>query len=714
MIRITDILDQAATYLDSPDIALIQKAYVFSAAAHAGQVRLSGEPYLSHPLEVSNILVDLRLDADTIVAGLLHDTVEDTAVTVAQITADFGPNVGAIIEGVTKISKMNFQSKEQAQAENIRKMIIAMANDIRVLLVKLADRLHNISTLEFQKEHKRRAIAQETLAIYAPLANRMGLYRIKVQLENESLKYLKPDIYAQISEQISRFQEQGQAYIKQVCDIIQETMEKNGIQGRISGRIKHIYSIYNKMKRQDLLMDQIYDMLAFRVIVSTVTNCYEVMGLMHGLWTHVPGKFKDYITMPKPNKYQSLHTTVIGPGGEYIEIQIRTEEMHRLAQDGVAAHWSYKERGSTKVQETDHFDWLRQIMEWQGDLKDSREFMTSLSQDLSQEEIFVFTPLGDVKKLPEGSTPVDFAYTIHTQVGDRCAGAKVDGRLVPLNTPLKTGQKVEIITDASRHPSQDWLQFVKSGKAISRIKHWFSTTQREHSLATGRELLEKEGRRMGVNVPKGMKDGSFETLAGEFSFHQMDDLISAVGHGRITPKQVLHKLLPKAEAEESKPPERTPETPRPKNPETAITIVGGVDDMLIRIARCCNPLPGDPIIGYISRGLGVTVHTEDCPNVANMEVDRLMDVNWTGAESKVLPVRIKVICQNQCGVLSMISAQLNQEGVNIESGKITSRVDGLSELDFVIEVNTAAHLYDVIAKLRKIDAVRDVIRIAEG
>jgi len=714
MIRITDILDQASTYLSPTDMALIQKAYVFSAAAHAGQIRLSGEPYLSHPLEVSNILVDLKLDAATIVAGLLHDTVEDTDATVGQIAEQFGPEVGAIVEGVTKISKMNFESKEQAQAENIRKMILAMADDIRVILVKLADRLHNISTLEFQKEYKQRAIAQETLGIYAPLANRLGLYRIKVQLENQSLRYLKPDVYAQISEGIERYHQQGQDYIDRVCAMIQTVLEENDIKGRVKGRVKHIYSIYHKMKQRGLTLDQIFDVIAFRVVVNNLRECYTVLGLVHSLWRPVPGKFKDYISMPKANMYQSLHSTVIGPEGERIEIQIRTEEMHQLAENGVAAHWSYKEQGSKKAQDADRFSWLRQILDWQGDLKDSRDFMSTLSLDLFQDEVYVFTPRGQVKELPEGGTPVDFAYLIHTEVGNHCAGAKVNGRIVPLNTPLKNGDTVEIITDASRNPSRDWLQFVKSGKARSRIKHWIGTEERARSLALAKELLEKEGRRLGINVAKAIKGGEFDPVVKEFSFRQIDDLFSAVGHGRITARQVLRKLLPK---EEQRPEERKPAPAAsavPKTPADAISIQG-VDGVLIRYAQCCNPLPGDPIIGYISRGLGVTIHTQDCPNVANMEVERLLDVSWGGEEeSKVLPARIKVICKNQRGVLGMVSGLLAKEGINIDSGQFNSGVDGMSELDFVIEVKTTTQLYGIIEKLRKLDAVHEVTRSTSG
>lgn len=710
MIRISEILEKAGAYLSSADTALIQKAYVFSAAAHAGQMRLSGEPYLSHPLEVASILADLKLDAVTIAAGLLHDTVEDSGVTVDRIAEEFGPETALIVDGVTKIGKMHFESREQAQAENIRKMILAMAEDIRVILVKLADRLHNIRTLDFQREERKKAIAQETLTIYAPLANRLGLYRIKVQLEDESLRYLRPDVYQQILDGIHNYRGKGETYIQKVCTIIENVLQENGISGRVKGRIKHIYSIFHKMEHRGLSLDQIFDLIAFRVIVDTVKDCYTVLGLVHSLWKPIPGKFKDYISMPKANMYQSLHTTVVGPEGERIEIQIRTEEMHRLAEFGVAAHWLYKEGG--QVQDADRFSWLRQILDWQGDLKDSRDFLSTLRLDLFQDEVYVFTPKGQVKELPEGATPVDFAYAIHTEVGHHCAGAKVNGRIVPLNTPLKNGDTVEILTDPSRHPSRDWLQFVKSARARSRIKQWINTEERARSIALAKELLEKEGRRMGVNFARALKNGDLEPVAREFSLKTVEDLLSAVGYARITPRQVLTKLLPKEVLEAERKAQERP-APSPKKATEGVAIKG-VDDVLVRFAQCCTPVPGDPIIGYISRGRGVTIHSQDCPNVANMEPERLLDVRWEGEEERPYPARMRILCRNQRGVLAEVSALLAKEGVNIDSGQFSSTPDGLTEMEFVVEVKNASHLYTAMDKLRRLASVREVVRLTTG
>ncbi|MDI3493611.1 MAG: diphosphokinase / guanosine-3,5-bis(diphosphate) 3-diphosphatase [Desulfomicrobiaceae bacterium] len=710
MIRISEILEKAGAYLSSADTALIQKAYVFSAAAHAGQMRLSGEPYLSHPLEVASILADLKLDAVTIAAGLLHDTVEDSGVTVDRIAEEFGPETALIVDGVTKIGKMHFESREQAQAENIRKMILAMAEDIRVILVKLADRLHNIRTLDFQREERKKAIAQETLTIYAPLANRLGLYRIKVQLEDESLRYLRPDVYQQILDGIHNYRGKGETYIQKVCTIIENVLQENGISGRVKGRIKHIYSIFHKMEHRGLSLDQIFDLIAFRVIVDTVKDCYTVLGLVHSLWKPIPGKFKDYISMPKANMYQSLHTTVVGPEGERIEIQIRTEEMHRLAEFGVAAHWLYKEGG--QVQDADRFSWLRQILDWQGDLKDSRDFLSTLRLDLFQDEVYVFTPKGQVKELPEGATPVDFAYAIHTEVGHHCAGAKVNGRIVPLNTPLKNGDTVEILTDPSRHPSRDWLQFVKSARARSRIKQWINTEERARSIALAKELLEKEGRRMGVNFARALKNGDLEPVAREFSLKTVEDLLSAVGYARITPRQVLSKLLPKEVLEAERKAQERP-APSPKKATEGVAIKG-VDDVLVRFAQCCTPVPGDPIIGYISRGRGVTIHSQDCPNVANMEPERLLDVRWEGEEERPYPARMRILCRNQRGVLAEVSALLAKEGVNIDSGQFSSTPDGLTEMEFVVEVKNASHLYTAMDKLRRLASVREVVRLTTG
>lgn len=735
MIRITEILEKISGYMPEEGKALIQKAYVYSAAAHQGQVRASGEPYLLHPLEVANILAEMKLDEATIAAGLLHDTVEDTLATVEEIDSLFGEDVADIVDGVTKLAKLAFDSKEQAQAESLRKMIMAMAEDIRVLIVKLADRLHNMRTLEHMPPEKRQRIAQETMDIYAPLANRLGLHRIKVELEDLSFRYLKPDIFAQVSEGVKSHQTLGKDYMTNVITRLEAMLAENGIRGRVHGRTKHQFSIYRKMVQQNLTLDQVYDLIAFRVIVNSIKDCYAALGLVHAEWRPIPGKFKDYISLPKANMYQSLHTTVIGPLYERIEIQIRTEEMHRYAEHGVAAHWLYKDAGKLKAKDLSQFSWLREMLDWQKQESDSREFLRSLRIDLFKDEVYVFTPKGDVKELPEGATPVDFAYQIHTQVGDRCTGAKVNGRLVPLNTELKNGDVVEIFTDAARRPNRDWLKFVKTAKARTRISHYIRTEERSRSIALAKEMLEKEGRKLGVNFGKLLKDKSLEALAVEMTFKSVDDLLSAVGYARITPGKVLKRFLPQKEDDKAtakggqdktdrgehkgdkrgdrhrdKVDTTTCEEPRQPRPGENI-VIKGVDGVLQRFARCCNPLPGDAIVGYISRGKGLTVHRADCPNVQGMETDRLMAVSWEGDVEAAFLSRIRILARNKPGVLARVSSVLSQEGVNIESGHFHSTVDGLTELFFMVTVKEAPMLYKVLEKVNGLDEVVEASRV---
>ena len=718
MIRINDITDKVADLLPPKELDLIRKAYVFSAAAHAGQVRLSGEPYLMHPLEVANTLAVMRLDGPTIAAGLLHDTVEDTGTGVEEIDAQFGEDVADIVDGVTKISRMQmtFDSKEAAQAENIRKMVLAMSEDIRVLLVKLADRLHNMRTLDFQKPEKQKRIAQETMDIYAPLANRLGLHRIKIELEDLSFKYLKPDVFAQLDKGVDRFSQTGQAYLEKVVDLLEGMLRKNKIKGRVRGRTKHIYSVWHKMQQQGLTLDQVHDIVAFRVIVGSLKDCYAVLGLVHAEWRPVPGRFKDYISMPKANMYQSLHTTVVGPDGERMEVQIRTEEMHRLAEYGVAAHWHYKEAGvkAKKSKDEERFSWLRQIMDWQKEESDPREFLKSLRFDLFKDEVYVFTPRGDVKELPEGATPVDFAYLIHTKVGDHCSGARINGKLEPLSSELKNGDTVEIITDASRRPSRDWLKFVKTAKARTRIKHFIRTEERARAIALGKEMLEKEGRKVGVNIQKVAKEGKLDELAREFSLKEGEDLLAAVGYARITPRQILNKLVPRKEEEREAPREHAEPREEPgAKPKSDRVQLKGVDNVLVHFARCCNPLPGDPIVGYISRGRGMTVHTADCPNVAGFEPERLLDVSWEGEEEgRPYPAKVRIICRNRRGMLHTISGVLAEQGVNIDAGRFLSNVDGNTEIVLTVEVRDSHHLYEAIEHLGDIDDVIEVSRLA--
>ncbi|MDR0339292.1 MAG: bifunctional (p)ppGpp synthetase/guanosine-3',5'-bis(diphosphate) 3'-pyrophosphohydrolase [Desulfovibrio sp.] len=711
MIRIQDILDKVALYQPPEDVELVRKAYVYAAAAHAGQVRLSGEPYLSHPLAVAFTLADMRMDGASVAAGLLHDTVEDTKSTIEEIDESFGEDVADIVDGVTKISLLTFDSKEAQQAENIRKMILAMNEDMRVLFVKLADRLHNMRTLEYMRPDKQRRISQETMDIYAPLANRLGLHRVKLELEDLSFRYLQPDAHDHIAGWIENHKADDSEYINSVIAILKGVLDKNGIRTTVRGRIKHIYSIYRKMNSLNVTLDEMHDIIAFRAIVADIKDCYAALGLVHATWKPVPGRFKDYISMPKANMYQSLHTTVIGPRGERMEIQIRSDEMDRLAEHGLASHWLYKEGGRIKLKDVREFEWLREMLDWTKIESDSKEFLRSLRFDLFKDEIYVFTPRGSVKELPEDATSVDFAYQIHTEIGDRCAGSKINGKLMPLSTPLKSGDTVEIITSQNRRPSRDWLKFVKTAKARTRIQNFIRTEERARSVSLGKEMLEKQGRRAGVNIQKAMKDGALLEVARDLNFKSAEDLISAVGYARVTPRKVLNALLPKPE-EQPKEEERAPKAPEGRANKADSIVIKGVDDMLVRFAKCCNPVPGDPIIGYISRGRGVAVHTADCPTISQMEPERLLPVYWEGSEeSRPFPARIFISCKNERGMLAKIATALEKAAVNIDSGTFRSQVDGRSEIEMVIEVADIAQLLQTIDRVHKVENVMEVSRV---
>ena len=719
------VLSHLAVNATEAEQALVRKAYAYAAAAHAGQTRLSGEPYLSHPLAVAEILAELGFDAHAIAAGLLHDTVEDTKATLEEVDADFGEQVADIVDGVTKISMMSFESKEEQQAENIRKMILAMSHDIRVPVVKLADRLHNMRTLDFQKPHRRQPIAKETMDIYAPLANRLGLHKIKLELEDLSFKHLRPDVYAQVTEWLATNQVVERQLITKIIQRIEHILEGNELSGSVWGRIKHVFSIHKKMQEQNLTLEDMHDILAFRVIVKDVRDCYAVLGLVHAEWKPVPGRFKDYISMPKANGYQSLHTTVIGPEGERIEIQIRTEEMHNLAEHGVASHWLYKERHrSVDVQDAPQFEWLREILQRQNEETDSKEFMHSLRLDLFKDEVYVFTPAGEVKELPEGATPLDFAFLIHSQVGSRCVGAKVNGKLVPLGTALKSGDTVEIITDKNRHPSRDWLKIVKTAKARNRIQQYLRTEERSAAMALGREMLEKDGRKMGINLSRADKEGYLQQLVAALSLGSIDELMADVGYARHTPKAVLRRLqalmappenpdaIDVAQPRKKQPTAKEKGKEKPKEASTSQSgiLIRGVEDMLLRFAKCCNPVPGDPIVGFISRGRGVIVHTASCPNVQDLEPDRLVSVQWDGQETQPFPVRIHIMALNIKGALADIANVFRNEDVNIDTCLAQSLLDGRSEMEMLVEVRDVAHLYHVIDKLRQLECVQEVFR----
>ena len=716
MIRIQEILDQVAANNANADLQLIQRAYVFAAQAHAGQTRLSGEPYLSHPLAVAFTLSAMGFDEPTVAAGLLHDTVEDTGTSIEDIDSMFGEEVADIVDGVTKINTIAFENREEAQAENIRKMILAMSHDMRVLMVKLADRLHNMKTLDYQKQEKRKRIAQETMDIYAPLANRLGLYLLKRELEDLSFRYLQPDVFNQIEHWLELHQVVEKNIIDRVVALIRQMLDSNGLAGRVYGRIKHIYSIYKKMQSQSLTLDEMHDIMAFRVLVKDIKDCYAVLGLVHSQWKPVHGRFKDYISMPKANGYQSLHTTVVGPEGERIEIQIRTDAMHQQAEHGVAAHWLYKENGRVNSKDLEQFSWLREIFERQGGEADSREFMHSLKMDLFKDEVYVYTPKGDVKELPEGATPLDFAFQIHTKVGEHCAGAKINDRLMPLSTELKNGDVVEIITDPSRNPNRDWLAMAKTAKARSIIQRYLRTEERTRAVNLGREMLEKEGRKLNLNTAKALKNGQLALVAQDLNFDSVDDMTAAVGYAHVTPRRVLNRLYAVLHPDET--PAHASASPAKEskdNQDRKAESVGvsGVDGVLMRFAKCCNPVPGDAIIGYISRGMGISVHRADCPNVANMETERLISVHWEGIDEKPYEAGIFVIAKNEQGVLAHISQTLAQNNVNICGLNMDTLVNGRAKLRFTVEVHNATQLYQLIEDIRTLPSILEVVRETE-
>lgn len=714
MIRLNDILDRIHSYLPEADTGLVEKAYIYSAKVHAGQTRLSGEPYLSHPLAVAFILTQLRLDLASVAAGLLHDTVEDTLATMEEIEGLFGQDVAQIVDGVTKLSKIRFQSRIHKQAENIRKMILAMSKDIRVILVKLADRLHNMRTLEHQRESKRMVIARETLDIYAPLASRLGIDWIKRELEDLAFLHLYGEDHRALRNAVEERLGQRKVYVEEVKDLMAKKMAEYGLSCRVLGRPKHLYSIFRKMRVRNVTLDEVYDLIAFRIILKNVKDCYEALGIVHSLWKPVPGRFKDYISLPKANMYQSLHTTVIGPYGERMEIQIRTEDMDMVAREGIAAHWLYKEGTILSREKQRKFDWLTQLMEWQRDLEDPREFLESVRMDLFPNEVYVFTPNGEVKEFPRGATPVDFAYGIHTEVGHHCAGAKVNGRMVPLRYELQNGDVVEIITSPHHVPSRDWLKLAKTTRALARIRGWIRTEEREKSLALGRDLCIREFRKHRLDFNEFIRNKGGE-LAQAMSFKTMDDLLVAVGYGKVSAVQIVGKVLrdeqpaKDALADKDVRVQKASERAGPQGIQ-----IHGVDDIMIHLARCCTPVPGDDVIGYITRGRGVTVHREDCPNVRNLDHDRRVEVTWAASDSVTYPVKVRVQAVDQKGMLAAVSNAISAGEANILEARVTTTPDHLAIFHFVVEVHGGEHLKKIISGIRNVEGVSQVIRDASG
>ena len=709
------------------DLSIIKKAYDFSLKYHEGQSRASGDPYLVHPLEVALVLAEMKMDPVAVAAGLLHDSVEDTSVTIVDIRKEFGEQVAHIVEGVTKISKIDFATREEQQAENLRKMMLAMVDDIRVVLIKLADRLHNMRTLEHLPPERQNKIAQETLEIYAPIAHRLGMGKIRGELEDLGFRFIDPVGYEQVEKAVNARRKQGEAFLAKVQQTIKDKLKEAGIQAQVDSRIKRLYSIHKKLQRQRIAVDQVYDLCALRVVTRSLQDCYAVLGIIHNLWRPVPGRIKDFIAMPRPNFYQSLHTSVITEDGTPFEIQIRTEEMHKMAEEGIAAHWKYKD-GPVSAQDEQRLAWLRQVVEWQRDVSDPAEFLSALKVDLYPEEVYTFTPKGKVVVLPRDATPIDFAYTIHTEVGHTCVGAKVNGRMVPLRHKLHSGDIVEIMTQPGHKPSRDWLALVKSSRSRNKIKHWLNLHQRERAIEIGRKLIDKEARKYRIPL-KEIKDEDLLKVASAYGLGKVDDLMSGIGYGKYSARQVLARLLPTGPAavaesggerdhagdtwEQGKPGGIASVVRRVFGDHNAIT-VKGQGDMLVYRARCCNPIRGENIVGYITRGKGVAVHSVNCPNVTNLlyEPERRIEVEWARDESTptAYPVKLTVFCDDRFGMLKNITGVIGDAQSNIRN--ITAHTsNSQASVEVVLDISDLKHLEQIIAGLRKIPGVHEVQRL---
>jgi len=714
-----ELTRRVETYNPHADTALIRRAYEYSARMHGQQKRMSGEPFVTHPLNVALIIAQLKLDVPSIVTGLLHDVVEDTRASLEEVQTLFGPEVARLVDGATKVSKITFQSREEKQAENFRKMILAMAHDIRVVLIKLADRLHNMRTLDHLSPEKQEEISRETLEIYAPIAHRLGIYWLKSELEDAAFRYVNPSVYAMLKAHVARTRADREGYIRSVLEILTRRLEESGVKAEVTGRPKHFYSIHTKMQEEALSFDEIYDLVAFRIIVATVRECYEALGVVHANWKPIPGRFKDYIALPKPNMYQSLHTTVIGPRGQRMEVQIRTREMHEVAEQGIAAHWSYKEGGAAELREAERFAWLRRLIEWQQNLNDPQEFLSNVKDDLFSEEVFVFTPKGDLLDFPQGSTVIDFAYRIHSQVGHHLVGARVNGRMVPLRYALKSGDTVEVSTSERQTPGKDWLSYAVTARAKSRIRGWLRQQQSERSRELGVSLLDRELEPLGLSVTQFNAKDRFEPALKEFSQRDIESLLAAVGYGIITPAQLLSKTLTPDEIKlyrKEKPAPPPPDKERTAKEERKIAdnavLVSGVDDMLVRFARCCNPLPGEAITGFITRGRGVTVHLAGCPSALTADPQRRVPVAWKAGEATPRPIRLEVLCVDQPGLLAAMSKAIASVGVNISTAEVkTTGNDGRALSLFELKVSNAQQLSTLMHSIAAIDGVMRVSRV---
>jgi len=703
-LNLTWFLNEIKAYNESADLTQVRESYRFSKMKHEGQVRRSGKPYFAHCKGTAQNLISWRMDVDTISAGFLHDILEDTDTTAEEIREKFGENIAHIVEGVSKISSLPFRGIE-TQAENFRKMILAMSRDIRVILIKLADRFHNMRTLEFLPKESQIRIAQETIDIYAPLAHRLGMSRIGAELEDLSLQYLNGDVYYDIKQRVDKEIEERGEHVERLFHIIEDTLLESGIKSEVRGRSKNIYSIYQKMQDEGSSFEDVYDLFAFRVLVETVKDCYASLGVIHAKWTPVPGRIKDYIAMPKTSGYQSLHTVVIGPAGKPIEVQIRTAEMHVSAEYGIAAHWKYKEGRTSSADEDDRFIWLRRIVEDMQELKDPRHFMESVKVELFPEEVYVFTPKGDVKVLPQGATPIDFAYSIHTEVGTQCVGARVNGANVPLRYELQNGDIVEVVTRAGSSPSRDWLRFAKSSRARSKIRHWIREQERVESVQLGQEFLEAEMKERRLSTKRLLKSEELLEVARQLNLTSVEDLLAHIGYGEVSAQHVTNLLAPETEEKESKQAQR--EHPQ-KRYLTSSVKVGGIGQPFVRFAKCCNPIPGDEIVGFITRGRGVTIHVVDCPEIYD-EIERILDAEWEVKEESLYTVEISIELDDRKGMLAAVAAAIAKESVNIAGGSI-STANSRAVNSFSIQVNDLEHLQRVMDSIGRIKGITKVER----
>ncbi len=718
--KVQDLTDAILEYMPDADVDIILNAYIYSAKAHRGQSRRSGEAYISHPIEVAHNLVKLKLDATTVAAGLLHDTIEDTLSTPEEIQELFGEEIFQLVDGVTKISKIHFSSHEESQAENYRKMIFAMASDIRVVLIKLADRAHNMQTLGSLSEERQRRIARETLEIYAPIANRLGIGWLKTELENGSFRYLYPEEFCTIKEKVAKGKDYRDKYVEKVTSCLVKELEEAEISGKVAGRPKEFFSIYKKMADQNISFEDVYDLIGVRVLVESLRDCYSVLGLVHSLWKPIPGKFKDYIAMPKPNMYQSLHTTVIGPKGERVEVQIRSDEMHKVCQGGIASHWRYKEKkdGDEKPM-SQQLLWVRHLLENQKDLKNPKEFLNAFKVNLFPDEVYVFTPGGDVIALPYNATPVDFAFQVHTDVGCHCQSVKVNGKVVPLRYKLQDGDRVEIIVSEEASPNRDWLEFVKTSKARSRISNFINNEESTRSLSLGKELLQKEIQEYDLDPAVEMAGEAFEEAAQACGFNSTDSLLTGIGIGKLSPHHVIEKLIPMEKLEGKEFREKTliklKESKPPESSRNAIKVQCFNENIFIRIGKCCHPLPGEPIIGYITRGRGVTVHHIDCPSAGNAinDPERVVGVEWDTGMKTIYQAHIEIVAADKPGIMATVSQAFAECGINITRANVQQGSNKRAYFDLSIEIQDVEHLNQILEKIRQVDGVIHLERIKD-